>query len=66
MKSSGEGGHQIPQQQGTCPGVKETLKTRNLERRSGLTNTNCRNTVNMQEKKVFQCMKTGCDREKVS
>lgn len=40
---------------------------RNSEKRLGLTNANCRNTVNMQEKKKdIQCKKTGCDREKVS
>lgn len=38
---------------------------RHLEMKLGLKNANCRNTVNMW-KKDTQCMKTGCDREKVS
>lgn len=33
MKSSGEGGHQIPQQQNTCTGVKKAPKMRHLERK---------------------------------
>lgn len=50
MKSSGEDRHQIPQQQGTCTGVKKALKMRHLEMKLGLKNANCRNTVNMWKK----------------
>lgn len=57
MKSSEEGGHQIPQQQGTCTWVKKALKMRHLERKLGLANANCRNTVNTQEKKISSVWK---------
>lgn len=63
IKSSGEGGHQIPQQQNNCTGVKKSLKMRHLERSLGLANANCRNTVNTVEKRYPVCEKWMWQRE---